>query len=63
MGTYNYSKEMIIKELTYSLDEIEGDFITKDLIDALEFLKEYSPTSDSSQKMSRLWKKKMEDLK
>lgn len=63
MGTYNYSKKMLIEELTSFLDLVDGDFTTKDLVDALEFMKSYAPTSDSSNSFNRVWEKKIGDLK
>ena len=61
MGTYNYSKNMLIEELKDFLDEIEGDFDAVDLVDALEFMKNYSPTSDSSKAFEIRWRKMLKD--
>jgi len=61
MGSYNYSKEMLIEELTEFLNDIEGDFNSKDLIEVLEFMKDYAPTSDSSQIKLKNWIKKLKE--
>ncbi len=61
MGTYNYSEDMLIEELKDFLNEIEGDFNGVDLVNALEFMKNYAPTSDSSFVFEKRWKKMLED--
>lgn len=50
MGTYNYTKEMLIEEFKDFLDDFEGDFTTNDLVEALEFMKLYPHTSDCNSK-------------
>jgi len=55
MGTYNYSEEMLIEELIEFLDGLEGDFDKKDLKNALNFMKDYAPTSDSSSFYENRW--------
>lgn len=55
MGTYNYSENMLIEELKDFLDEVKGDFTKEDLKKALEFMKNYSPTSDSSSFYENRW--------
>lgn len=60
MGTWGVSKKELIERLTDLLDEIEGDFDTKNLIDALEFMKFYAPTSDSDKVFERIWRKKLD---
>jgi len=55
MGTYNYSENMLIEELKEFLDDLEGDFNKEDLQNALEFLKNYAPTSDSSSFYENRW--------
>jgi len=60
MGTYNYSEEMLIEELKEFLDELEGDFNKKDLKDALKFMENYAPTSDSSSFYENRWHRLLE---
>jgi len=57
MGTYNYTENMLVEELDDFLDSIEGDFSSKDLINALEFMKNYAPTIDSSVTKEKRWHK------
>jgi hypothetical protein len=59
MGTYNYDEKMLIEELTEFLDNIEGDFNGTDLANALEFMKCYAPTLDSSKAFEKMWHKKL----
>ena len=67
MGTYNYDADMLIEELKDFLDNLAGDFNRRDLKEALEFMKDYAPTSDSSasyeNRWHRLlkWRKKIQD--
>jgi hypothetical protein len=67
MGTYNYSEQMLIEELKEFLDNLEGDFDKKDLKNALEFMKDYAPTIDSSSFYNNRWdkllKKKLQEDK
>jgi len=63
MGTYNYSEEMLIEELKEFLDELEGDFNKKDLKNALEFMKDYAPTIDSSSSYENRWHRLLEHKK
>ena len=62
MGDWVVSKIELASKLTECLDDIEGDFDTKTLIDALEFMKFYSPTSDSSKAFGKVWQKKMKEI-
>jgi len=57
MCSYNYSENMLIEELKSFLDDLEGDFNKKDLKNALEFLKDYAPTSDSSSFYENRWQR------
>jgi hypothetical protein len=57
MGTYNYSEGMLIEELKDFLDELEGDFNKENLKNALEFMKNYAPTTDSSSFYENRWHK------
>ncbi len=57
MGTYGYSENMLIEELTEFLDNIEGDFDGADLARALEFMKNYAPTLDSSNAFEKRWRR------
>ena len=61
MGTYGYSKKMLIEELTGFLDEIEGDFTKEDLEEALEFIKDYGFTINSTKTDQSLWKRKLKE--
>jgi len=61
MGTYNYTENMLVEELDDFLDNIEGDFSSKDLINALEFMKNYAPTIDSSVTKEKIWHKMYND--
>jgi len=63
MGTYGVSAQELVGELTECLDNIEGDFTTQELSEALDFLKGYCPTIDSTKKQEKWWRKKLEDLK
>jgi len=63
MGTYNYSEEMLIEELKDFLDNLEGDFNKKDLKNALNFMKDYAPTSDSSSFYENRWHRLLEEKK
>lgn len=60
MGTYNYDKKMLIKEIKTFLDNLEGDFNKKDLQEGLEFMKNYAPTSDSSSFYENRWQRLLE---
>ena len=62
MGTWGVSKVELASKLTECLDDIEGDFDNKTLLGVLEFMKFYSPTSDSTQKQDKLWQKKMKEI-
>lgn len=62
MGTWGVSKEEIVSALTEGLDDLEGDFDNKTLLDSLEFMKSYSPTSDSTKKQEKIWRKKLKEL-
>lgn len=55
MGTYNYDEWMLIEEMKDFLDDLEGDFNKNDLQNALEFLKAYAPTIDSSSFYENRW--------
>lgn len=55
MGSYNYDEDMLIEELTDFLDNLEGDFTKSGLKKALEFMKDYAPTSDSSSFYENRW--------
>ena len=57
MGTYNHSEKMLIELLSDFLDDIEGDFNKEDLKNALEFMKNYAPTIDSSSSYYNRWKR------
>ena len=60
MGTYNYTEDMLIEELTDFLDNLEGDFTKSALKKALEFMKDYAPTSDSSSMYENRWHRLLE---
>lgn len=60
MGTYNYDELMLIEEIKDFLDDLEGDFNKKDLQNALEFLKNYAPTIDSSSFYENRWHRLLE---
>jgi len=62
MGTYGYSKKMLIDELVEFLDGIEGDFIKGDLIEALEFSKDYGFAINSTKKDQSIWKRKLKQF-
>lgn len=62
MGTWEVSKRELIETLTECLDETEGDFDTSTLLDALEFMKLYCPTSDSLKYSERVWRRKLKFL-
>ena len=55
MGTWGISKIELISILTECLDNAEGDFNNKTLLEALEFMKFYCPTSDSTKKQESLY--------
>lgn len=59
MGTYNYDEDMLIEELTNFLDDLQGDFNSKDLIRALEFMKTYAPTINSTKTHEKVWNMKL----
>jgi hypothetical protein len=61
MGTYNYDENMLIEELANFLDDLQGDFNSKDLKKALEFMKIYAPTSDSTKIQEKIFHKKMKE--
>lgn len=62
MGTWGVSKKELVDNLTDCLDNIEGDFDTKTLLEALEFMKFYCPTSDSASSLEKLWGRKLKFL-
>jgi len=49
--------KQFIKEVKEFLDELEGDFNKKDLQEALEFMKNYAPTLDSSSFYENRWQR------
>lgn len=62
MGTWGVSKVELVSKLTECLDDIEGDFYMETLLDALDFMKLYAPTSDSTEEHEKLWKNKMKEI-
>lgn len=60
MGTYGVSRSALIGELVSCLDDVEGDFDRKTLWEALEFMKSYCPTSDSTEAQENKWNKDLE---
>ena len=62
MGTWGVSKEELINRLIECLDDTEGDFDTQTLLDALEFMKNYCPTSDSKKWEEHKWRKKLMEI-
>lgn len=62
MGIYIVSKEELIEKLTDCLDNVEGDFNSENLLEALEFMKYYAPTSDTSKAFEKMWNKKLDKL-
>lgn len=62
MGTWGVSANELVARLTECLDETEGDFDKKTLGEALEFMKGYCPTSDSTTKEEKVWRKLYTDL-
>ncbi len=61
MGTYGVSVNELIEELTECLDNIEGDFSSKDLMEALDFMRWYAPTSDSSKNLEKIWHRELKE--
>lgn len=59
MGTYGVSENELIEKLSDCLDNIEGDFNKLDLFNALEFMKRYAPTSDTTKVAERNWHKEL----
>jgi len=57
MGTWGVSKKELVSRLVECLDNTEGDFDTETLLEALEFLKDYCPTSDSKEFEEKRWRK------
>lgn len=62
MGTWGVSKEELIGKLVDCLDDIEGDFDTNTLKEALEFMCWYGFTSDSPAGTQKVWKRKLLSL-
>lgn len=62
MGTWGVSKQELVQRLTECLDDIEGDFDSLTLSEALVFMNGYCPTSDSSKRAENLWHKKLKEL-
>lgn len=62
MGTWGVSKKELIGRLVDCLDETEGDFDTKTLLETANFLRFYCPTSTSLKKNERNWKKMLKGL-
>ena len=62
MGAYMVSSKEIIERLTDCLDNIEGDFSSYELVEALDFMMYYAPTSDNSKHFEKIWHKKLKSL-
>ena len=62
MGTYGVSTKELIERLVDCLDNTEGDFDSESLMDALDFLRFYAPTSDTSKQFEKMWRYKLKKL-
>ncbi len=62
MGTWGVSTNELVEKLTDCLDNVEGDFSKKELNEALKFMGGYCPTSDSTKKEEKVWRKLLSQI-
>ena len=62
MCTWGVSTVELVNKITECLDDIEGDFDKETLEEALNFMRGYCPTSNSTEKEEKFWRSLLSKL-